>query len=120
MTFLADAFLAAGALGAGIYCFVLSRRLARFTDLDSGMGAAVALLSQQVDELNKALQESRRSAQQGGETLADLTHQAQAAAKRLELMMASMHDLPPSPPRPSQAPPPETTFVRHKSGGAGA
>ena len=115
MEFVADAFLAAGALGAGIYCFVLSRRLARFTDLESGMGAAVALLSRQVDELNSALQSSRRSAETGTETLADLTHQAQAAAKRLELMMASMHDLP-GPPPPRQAPPPETTFLRHRSG----
>ena len=31
MTMIADILLAAGALGAALYCYVLSRRLRRFT-----------------------------------------------------------------------------------------
>ena len=55
MDLIADIFLMAGALGAGFYCMVLSSRLRRFTDLEKGMGGAVAVLSVQVDDLQKAL-----------------------------------------------------------------
>jgi len=55
MAYIADIFLTAGALAAGFYCFVLSRRLRRFTDLEHGVGGAIALLSVQVDALSKAL-----------------------------------------------------------------
>ena len=41
MDLIADIFLIAGALGAGFYCIVLSRRLSRFTDLENGVGGAV-------------------------------------------------------------------------------
>jgi hypothetical protein len=51
------------------------------------------------------------------DSLKDLTRRAEDAAKRLELMVASMHDLPPATPK---TPPPQTgpVFSRH-SGGAG-
>ncbi|HBT01357.1 MAG TPA: hypothetical protein DEB47_16175, partial [Citreicella sp.] len=55
MDLIADILLAAGALGAGFYCFVLSRRLTRFTDLEQGVGGAVAVLSAQVDDLTRTL-----------------------------------------------------------------
>lgn len=35
MEVVADILLVAGALGAGLYCFVLSRRLTRFADLEN-------------------------------------------------------------------------------------
>ena len=47
MNLIADILLVAGALGAGIYCFVLARRLSKFNDLESGVGGAVAVLSAQ-------------------------------------------------------------------------
>ena len=46
---IADVLLVAGALGAGVYCYVLARRLSRFNDLETGVGGAVAVLSAQVD-----------------------------------------------------------------------
>ena len=51
MELIADILLAAGAIGAGVYCFVLARRLNRFNDLEKGVGGAVAVLSAQVDDL---------------------------------------------------------------------
>ena len=51
MDIIADILLAAGALGAGIYCYILGRRLNRFNDLEKGVGGAVAVLSAQVDDL---------------------------------------------------------------------
>lgn len=107
MELIADILLVAGALGAGFYCFVLARRLTRFNDLEKGVGGAVAVLSAQVDDLSKALGQAQSVSGESTEALADLTHRAEAVAQRLELMMASMHDLSDAPeaaPEPAAAP----------------
>lgn len=93
MELIADILLVAGALGAGLYCFVLSRRLRRFTDLEKGVGGAVAVLSTQADELKRSLDDARSASDRSGDTLKALTQRAETVAQRLELMMASMHDV---------------------------
>ena len=55
LALVADAFLAAGAIGAALYCWILSRRLARLNNLEDGVGGAVASLARQVDEMTSAL-----------------------------------------------------------------
>ncbi len=94
MAFVADIFLTAGALAAAFYCFVLSRRLRRFTDLEKGVGGAIAVLSVQVDDLSKALKKAEAATGQSTKALIDRTERAEAVAKRLELLIASLHDLP--------------------------
>ncbi|WP_093009106.1 hypothetical protein [Roseivivax halotolerans] len=94
MQFLSDIFLAAGALGAALYCVVLSRRLRAFNDLEGGMGGAVAILSAQVEDLRKTLGAAQNSAGASTESLTALTSRAEDVARRLELLVASMHDLP--------------------------
>ena len=94
MDLIADILLVAGALGATIYCFVLSRRLTRFTDLQGGMGGAVASLSAQVDEMSRALERSRRAAEGQSGSLERSTRRAEDVARRLDLLVAAMHDLP--------------------------
>lgn len=112
MELIADGLLVAGALGAAFYCFILSRRLTKFNDLESGVGGAVAVLSGQVDDLTKALERARRGADRETEKLEDLTARAEAAAAQLELMMAAMHDLPdPAPARKH----PASTAAPHRS-----
>jgi len=108
MTLIADMFLIAGAIGAGFYCYVLSRRLRRFTDLEKGVGGAVAVLSVQVDELAGSLKSAQSAASGSVATLTDVSDRAEAAARRLELLVASLHDL------PATAPPPPSNpfFVR--------
>ncbi|GGG80060.1 hypothetical protein GCM10011415_31730 [Salipiger pallidus] len=96
MEVIADILLAAGALGAGFYCFILSRRLSRFTDLEKGVGGAVAVLSAQVDDLTRTLGAAQATAGESSKSLEALTTRAEGVAKRLELMLASMHDLPES------------------------
>lgn len=114
MELVADILLVAGALGAGLYCFVLSRRLTRFTDLENGVGAAVAVLSSQVTDLQNALENAQKTACHSSDSLEDLTRRAEESAKRLELMVASMHDLPPAPAQPvPPAPPTGPVFSRH-------
>lgn len=94
MELLADILLVAGALGAGVYCYVLARRLNRFNDLEKGVGGAVAVLSAQVDDLTKTLVAAQNTSVGSTSALNDLTTRAESVASRLELMMASLHDLP--------------------------
>lgn len=116
MEMIADILLGAGALGAGLYCFVLARRLTRFTDLENGVGGAVAVLSAQVEDLRKALEKAQDTAGRSSETLSDLTTRAEAAAKRLELMVASLHDLPGETPAPPESTVSRPVFSRHAGG----
>lgn len=95
MALIADILLAAGAIGAAFYCFVLGRRLRKFNNLESGMGGAVAVLSAQVDDLDKTLAAARNSAQSSAEVLQDLTSRAEDVRRQLELQMAALHDVVP-------------------------
>ncbi|AMY68033.1 DUF6468 domain-containing protein [Frigidibacter mobilis] len=94
MELIADILLGAGALGAAAYCLVLSRRLAAFTRLESGMGSAIAVLSAQVDDMTRALDRARGAATSSADALEGRTRRAEQVAERLELLLASMHDLP--------------------------
>lgn len=106
MDLIADIFLAAGALGAGFYCFILGRRLNRFNNLEKGVGGAVAVLSAQVDDLTKTLAAAQKTASVSTDTLTQLTERAEQTSQRLELQIASLHDFPapkavePSSPKP--------------------
>ena len=103
MELIADVLLAAGALGAGLYCYVLARRLKQFQTLESGMGGAIAVLSAQVDDMTVALEKARGAANSSAEGLEALTARGEAVAKRLELLVASLHDLPEPTPKPPVA-----------------
>jgi hypothetical protein len=102
MDMIADILLAAGAFGAAAYCYVLAARLKAFQTLESGMGGAIAVLSAQVDDMTRALEKARGAASGSAESLESLAVRAEAASTRLELTLASMHDLPEA--RPMTAP----------------
>lgn len=128
MELVADFLLVAGALSAGFFCFILSRRLNRFNDLEKGVGGAVALLSAQVDDLARTLVSARETSNGSNAALDELTGRAEAVAQRLELMIASMHDIPgagqtnvnPKPPRATTHNPAGPMFVRHERSENGA
>jgi hypothetical protein len=121
MDLIADILLVAGSFGAAIYCYVLAARLKRFTTLESGMGGAIAVLSAQVDDMTVALEKARGAANGSAESLEELTARGEVVARRLELLVASLHDLPdpkaaPKPPQPD-APDEDRRlrFVRRRS-----
>lgn len=131
MSLISDILLAAGAFGAALYCWILGRRLKRFNDLEKGVGGAVAVLSAQVDDLTKTLSAAQVTAAQSAQSLTDLTTRAEDMSRRLELQMASLHDLPSTdqPPRasepkpapvPEPASPTEPMFKRHTVDGVRA
>jgi hypothetical protein len=118
MVLIADVLMAAGSFGAAIYCYVLSGRLKKFTTLESGMGSAIAVLSAQVDDMTRVLEGARVAAKGSAEGLQALTVRAEAVSGRLELLMASMHDLPEAAETPSEAdvePERRLRFVRRRS-----
>ena len=97
MNLIADILLAAGALGAGFYCLILGRRLNRFNNLEKGVGGAGAVLSAQVDDLTKTLAAAQKTASISTETLTQLTERAEQTSRRIELQIASIHDIPEAP-----------------------
>ncbi|MEC9196149.1 MAG: hypothetical protein VX974_00965 [Pseudomonadota bacterium] len=108
MDFLADIILGAGALGAGFYCFILARRVRSLNDLENGVGGAVAALSKQVEDLNTTLVAAKGAADNSNTSLTELTGRAENVTRKLELMMASMHDI------EARRPAPEPVFS-HRS-----
>ena len=108
MDLIANILMIAGSFGAAVYCYVLAGRLKRFTTLETGMGGAIVVLSAQVDEMTVALEKARGAANGSASSLESLTERAESVTKRLELLVASLHDLPePAPPGPAatEAPP---------------
>lgn len=104
MEFLSDLILAAASLGAAAYCAILARRLKALGAVEGGMGSAIALLSGQVDDLTRALRSAQEATGRAGGRLDGQTTRAEAVARKLELLVASMHDLPgDGPERPSPA-----------------
>jgi len=93
MEMISNMLLVAGAFGAAVYCAVLAARLKKFQTLEGGMGGAIAVLSAQVDDMTRALDKARGTANGHAETLEALAKRAETVAARLELLLASMHDL---------------------------
>jgi len=94
MELIANVLMGAGALGAGWFCYVLSKRLSAFGTLEGGVGGAVAVLSMQVDDLTKMLDAARTAASESSHALQSQTERAEHSAQRLELLLATLHDLP--------------------------
>ncbi len=122
MELIADVLMASGAFAAAVYCYVLAGRLKKFTTLETGMGGAIAVLSAQVDDMTRALEQARGAATGSASSLEALTARAEAVAGRLELMLAALHDLPTaeqSAPAEPAADDRKLRFVRRRPGRTG-
>ena len=91
MDLIADGLLIATALTAALYCLVLSRRLRRLTDAQSGVGAQIGELSKALEETRSAVSEARRtlsesraSARNARDALAQEVSTAQAVIAELQ------------------------------------
>ena len=65
-----QATLAIAAAGLFVFCLVLSRRLRRLNDLETGLGGAIAVMAAEVDRLEKAIIAARDEAKSASEALA--------------------------------------------------
>lgn len=95
MALVTDILMLGGVLAAALYCMVLSRRLRQLSRLDEGMGAAIAGLSRQVAEMTRTLAVTRAAATGTAGEIDRATARAEAAARRVELLLATLNDLPP-------------------------
>ena len=94
MTIIADILLVAGALGASIYCFVLSKRLKQFNDLENGVGGAVAAMALQVDDLKQVISTAVEQANLASNKTMSAAEKAETIRRQLELQIAALHDIP--------------------------
>lgn len=101
MDLIADGLLIAGTLAAAFYCWVLSRRVKSLKDLDQGLGAAIASLSKQVDEMQRALGETKLAAEEAFSDLEIQTEAAREEADRLEKLTVKSE--PAAPPKKKSA-----------------
>ncbi|QDL94759.1 hypothetical protein FDP22_23080 (plasmid) [Paroceanicella profunda] len=91
MALIADGLMIVASLVAAIYCIVLSSRVRGLTNLDQGLGAAIAGLSRQVDGMQGALEQAKRASGASVRELREMTARAESAAGRLELLLAALH-----------------------------
>lgn len=64
------------------------------TDLERGVGGAVAVMAVQVEDLKLALTKAQETAKNSVIDLSEANSRADAAAHKLELLISSLHDLP--------------------------
>ncbi|NYS24115.1 hypothetical protein HUK65_03850 [Rhodobacteraceae bacterium 2376] len=112
MFYLVDILVGFSALAAAAYCLVLSRRLRALTRIDGTVGGAVAVLSSQVDSMTRALDHARRASSESQKGLSEQTERAEAAVRRLELLMVSLQAAPESRSGPSSVTPADTAQVQ--------
>lgn len=94
MRLIADILMLGGLVAATVFIAVLARRLKQLTQLDTGMGAAIVGLSRQVGELETTLARMRAAAQDSSADLAAATARAEAARRRLEMLLSVLPDEP--------------------------
>lgn len=86
MSIVTDGLLIATCLTAAFYCFILSRRLTRFSDTESGIG-------QQIAQLNAILEETRATTKEtnsGAKALSERLSRDLAGAKKITQDLAAM------------------------------
>lgn len=102
---LLQTIIATGSVGLAFFCVVLSRRLRRLNDLETGLGGAIAIMAAEVDRLEKAIIAARDEARTATEGLATEITRSRSERAHWELQRKLAHAMPPPPPPPlPQAP----------------
>ena len=92
MNLIADGLLFAGAITAAVYCWVLSNRVKKLSDLDSGLGSAIATLSIEVKEMQSALKNAQSITGTSVSELEQLVERSKSACDTLRLMLATVQE----------------------------
>lgn len=92
--FAIDIILGLGTAIVATYCIIISKKMSKFFNLENDMGNAIAIFSAQVDELKVALETANISAHESSSKLLALVDRAQNTEKNLEIMLASLQNLP--------------------------
>ena len=111
MAIITDGLLIATCLTAAIYCVVLSRRLARFSDTKTGIGQQISQLNEILEETRTTIKESHTGARSVSERLSrDLaaarkaSQDLSALIERAETVLDRAIELQSRPAQPMRAP----------------
>ena len=88
MSLIADGLLIVAGLTAGLYCFVLSRRLKAFASTETGIGQEIRQLNATLAETREALAETQSKAKAEAEALARDIAQARKLSTQLTNVIA--------------------------------
>ena len=61
--------LVLSSVGLAAFCMILARRLRRLNDLETGLGGAIAVMTAEIDRLEKAIRAARNEATEAGKAL---------------------------------------------------
>ena len=90
---ISDLLLVAGSFGLAAYCWVLSRRLAKLSRSDEGLGAAIGALSEKVDALRESVTKATAEADGSAERLGELIQDADRHEAELSVLLAGLSDM---------------------------
>lgn len=93
MEMIIDFMLLAASAVATIYCFVLSRRLAKLNDLKNGIGASISSMSSALDQTQEVLSVARNSSLEGVQRLADVLEEAERVKPEIKQLLEALSDL---------------------------
>jgi hypothetical protein len=88
-----DLILGISSLIAAAYCLMLSKRLKALTRLDSELGTAIAIMSEQVETLTKVLRTASQSSTAAETTLTTTIARAEIITRNLELIISTQRAL---------------------------
>lgn len=89
MSLIADGLLIGTCLTAGLYCFILSRRLKSFARTDKGIGKQILQMNQSLEEMKMALKEAQGGARAASEALGREVAQSRKVSTQLMNLIAN-------------------------------
>ncbi|MEO0623488.1 MAG: hypothetical protein AAF183_14830 [Pseudomonadota bacterium] len=93
MDLIADGLFIATALTAALYCFVLSRRLRRLSDAETGIGSQIHALNKALEETRSGLSETRRGVAEARASVRNasesLAVEVEAARREVQLLASA-------------------------------
>ncbi|MFZ5616646.1 MAG: hypothetical protein ACOZAA_04910 [Pseudomonadota bacterium] len=93
MQLIVDFILLAASGAATIYCFVLSRRLAKLNDMKNGIGASIASMSQALDQTQQVLALAKGSSLEGVQRLTALLEDAERVGPEIRQLIDALGEL---------------------------
>ena len=93
MELVVDFLLLAASGTAGLFCWVLSRKLKALTSAEAGLGAGVAALSQSAEEMKTTVADAKASAEETAARIETLLTEADQKAAHLQGLIDQLADM---------------------------
>jgi ABC-type transporter Mla subunit MlaD len=93
MELVVDFLLLAASGTAGLFCWVLSRKLKAMTSAEAGLGAGIAALSQSAEEMKRAVAETKSSADETAARIESLLAEAEGKAAHLQALIDQLTEM---------------------------